>query len=256
VATAGGGGGDAPAHPAIRFFDGHGKELAPEGAADPSAARLLARMVAALRSANRPVPEYLDLVAAEYNPPRKETATFAVTCYWKGEKELAQLGGVLATRTGTLGKEEVVEVDFDPGAIDYPTLAGRATGMACFRKVYAHTPDQHAAAAKLTSEVEPRADARLDASNQQQFHLSLHPTYHLLPLTGLQATKVNAALVRGEPPERYLSPGQAALQRRMAKRVEKERAALYGLEQSLQPDRSPDGLPAYAAEIERRVGTP
>jgi len=33
----------------------------------------------------------------------------------------------------------------------------------------------------------------------------------------------------------------------------KDRHALIDLEQSLKPDRSPEGLPAYAAEIERRV---
>jgi hypothetical protein len=101
-----------------------------------------------------------------------------------------------------------------------------------------------------------RSDAPADTSgpnNQQQFYLSLHPTYHFLPLTSLQATKVNAALSAKEWPEQFLSPTQSALQRRMAKLVEKDRRALYGLEQSLKPDRSPEGLPKYAAEIEQRV---
>jgi hypothetical protein len=92
-----------------------------------------------------------------------------------------------------------------------------------------------------------------DPNNQQQYFLSLHPTYHFLPLTSLQATKVNAALSGKEGVERFLSPTQVELQRRMAKLVEKDKRALYGIEQSLKPDRCPEGLPRYAAEIERRV---
>jgi hypothetical protein len=211
------------------------------------------------------VPAYLDLVAAEYNAPAdRQTATFAVTCYWKGESSLGRLDGVLATRTGTLpgpgggGNEEVVEVEFDPAVIDYQALAGRAAGLACFRRAYAHTPEQEAAARVVTGgdagKVARRSGEAADTSNQQQFYLSLHPAYHFLPLTALQATKVNAALVKGEPPDRFLSPGQAALHRRLEAIEAKDKSAFYGLEEKMPPDRTPGGLAGYAERIERWAG--
>lgn len=256
---------DEKSDPSVHFLDADGRDLVPAYAGDPSAARLLAGMRDALRAAGRPVSAYLDLVAAEYNPPpTRQTATFAVTCYWKGESSLGRLDGVLATRTGTVAgpeagtKDEIVEVDFDPALIDYSKLTRQAAGQACFRRAYAHTPEQADAARAVVGVDEEKVARRTaeaaDTSNQQQFYLSLHPAYHFLPLTALQATKVNAALVKGEPPERFLSPGQVALHRRLEAILAKDKAAFYGLDERMPPDRSPGGLAGYAERVERWAG--
>lgn len=241
--------------PRLRFLDAQGHELiSADRPTALTAAGVLSAMTESLRAAGRPVPPYLGLAAAEYAPPRRQTATFAVTCYWKGEAGMGHLDGVLGTRTGMLNGDEVVEVDFDPASLDYRTLSRKATGMSCFRKAYAHSDEQRAVALTMTTHVAPRTAEPLDASNQQQFHLSLEPAYNLLPLTSLQATKLNAALVAGEPPERFLSPSQLRLHAKLKRIVEsKDKLVLYGLEQSLKPDRSPEGLPRYAAEVEERV---
>jgi hypothetical protein len=246
---------DGRPEPRLRFLDAQGHDLTP--ADRPSAlttAGVLSAMAESLRAVGRPVPPYLELAAAEYAAPRRQTATFAVTCYWKGEAGLGHLDGVLGTRTGMLNGDEVVEVDFDPAALDYRTLATKATGMACFRKAYVQGDDQRALVSTMTGRVAARKSEPLDASNQQQFQLSLEPAYHLLPLTALQATKLNAALAAGEPPERFLSPSQLRLHEKLNRIVRSgDKLALYGLEQSFKPDRSPEGLPRYAAEVEERL---
>jgi hypothetical protein len=246
---------DGRPEPRLRFLDVQGHDLIPTDQPTPlMTAGVLSAMAESLHAANRAVPPYLELAAAEYAAPRRQTATFAVTCYWKGESSLGHLDGVLGTRTGMLKGDEVVEVDFDPAALDYRALAARATGMACFRKAYVRSDEQRAVAAGITPDVAPRTDAPLDASNQQQYHLSLEPAYHLLPLTALQATKLNAALMAGEPPERFLSPSQLRLHEKLTRIVRGgDKLALYGLEQSLKPDRSLEGLPRYAAEVEERL---
>ena len=241
--------------PRLRFLDAQGRDLLPADSSPPlTTAGVLSAMADSLRASRRPVPPYLELAAAEYAAPRRQTATFAVTCYWKGETALGHLDGVLGTRTGMLGGDEVVEVDFDPASVDYRVLATKATGMACFRKAYVHSDEQRTVAAGMTPNVAARTDAPLDASCQQQFHLSLEPAYQLLPLTALQATKLNAALMAGEPPERFLSPSQLRLHEKLNRVVEsKDKLVLYGLQQSLNPDRSAEGMPRYAAEVEERL---
>jgi hypothetical protein len=246
---------DGRPEPRLRFLDAQGRDLLPANRPPAlTTAGVLSAMAESLRAVGRPVPPYLELAATEYAAPRRQTATFAVTCYWKGEAGMGHLDGVLGTRTGMLNGDEVVEVDFNPAALDYRTLAKKATGMACFRKAYVQGDYQRAIASTMTGHVMPRTAEPLDASNQQQFQLSLEPAYHLLPLTALQATKLNAALAAGEPPERFLSPSQSRLHEKLKRIVASgDKLVLYGLEQSLKPDRSPAGLPRYAAEVEERL---
>ena len=230
----------------VHFEDSGGRELSRCEGSDNAAmtAQVLAAMRDALAAAGRPVPEYLRLVAGEYNPSGRRTAAFAVGCYWTGESELGRLDGVIATRTGSApatrpgGRgEEVIEVEYDPALIDYDGLLGRARAVHCFRGAYA--PDE--------------PGPPLDDSNQQQYHLWLHKPYHYLPLTRLQAARVNAALRADESPDRFLSPGQVALKDRMRRLAERDWRALDALEGKLDVDRSPEGLPTYAKSVDRAV---
>lgn len=97
-------------------------------------------------------------------------------------------------------------------------------------------------------EVVEAKGARVDTGTQQQYDLAQDPAYHYLPLTTLQATKVNAALGSGESPDGFLSPSQRALHDRLAKDV-----SLLARLKRLAPDRSPDGISAYAADLERML---
>ncbi len=251
-----------PAPPgSIRFLAADGRDLNPARATAPvdeapSTARLLTMMDRALVAAGRPVPEYLRLVAGEYDPPARETATFAVTCYWKGEKELGALDGVVATRTGMLDGEEVVEVDFNPNVLGFRSLATSARAMACYRKVYARSPGQaQAAAGGAGADVASSAEPVYTAGNQQQYHLWLRKAWHLVPLTQLQATKVNAALLRQESPDRYLSPSQIAIQRRLQAMYDRDVWSLDDTEAAVAVNRSPDGLADYSRRIQRALDT-
>jgi hypothetical protein len=195
-------------------------------------------MTGALRAAGRDVPEYLSLAADEYAPAGRATARFAVTCYWKGEQQLGALPGVIGMRTGSLNGEEVVEVEFDPTKVSHDALATRAKTMACFRAA-----------------VREDAGGAIDASNQQQYHLWLHKPWHYVPLTRLQAARVNAAIVARESPDRFLSPTQLSLQRRLQRLADRNARLFDGLE-SLNVDRGPEGISRYARQLTDRLGPP
>lgn len=46
--------------------------------------------------------------------PGTRTATFSMYCYWTGEATLGRVDGVVASRIGHWGGDEIVQVDYDP----------------------------------------------------------------------------------------------------------------------------------------------
>jgi hypothetical protein len=52
------------------------------------------------------------------------TATFSMYCYWTGEATIGRVDGVVASRIGHWGGNEIVQVDYDPGRTDVGALAG------------------------------------------------------------------------------------------------------------------------------------
>ena len=181
-------------NPFLRILAPEGITLSREQLANPDTGAGLARMVAALEAAHRPVPEYLRLVCDEYSGRPRETARFSVGCYWEGERELGKIPGVVASRIGMVGREEVVELHFDRNVIDARTLEARAMKLTCFRGI-------------------PSTQTALVEDVEQQHTLANHPEFADILLTPLERTKVNAALSDGEDLARFLSPAQLRLMR-------------------------------------------
>jgi hypothetical protein len=233
-------------NPVVRFIDSTGKDLIARHTDDYSTGGLLRAMVAALRASNQTVPEYVALVEAEYNPKKKETATFAMHCYWEGEQKLGKLDGVIATRIGMLDNLEVVEIDFDSAVLGYQALVEQAKKQDCAHRVFARNDAQVSVAKGIVGDAVTRSNTTVDTSTQQQYHLSKTPEYHYLPLTQLQATKVNAAIADGQSPDAFLSPGQRALRKRIAALQQKNPELLA----RIQPVRSADALPGYWQDLQ------
>ncbi|TMA25246.1 MAG: peptide-methionine (S)-S-oxide reductase [Deltaproteobacteria bacterium] len=133
-------------------------------------------------------------------------------CYWEGEAALGALEGVVATRAGFLDGEESVELSFDPRVISYPELVKRAAALKCATRVFARSEAQLGAARRLVGGRAVRSDetARAARRSDQEFYLG-RSTLRFLPLTPLQATRVNASLGSGGDPARWLSPRQRTL---------------------------------------------
>jgi hypothetical protein len=183
------------ANPLLRILAPDGITLSRAQLANANTGAGLAEMVRLLERAHRPVPQYLQMVCDEYSGRPTETARFSVGCYWEGERELGKVDGVMASRTGTIGKDEVVELKFDPKVVDAAALAQRATRMTCFRGV-------------------PSTQATLTEDPEQQHTLANHPEFAGVPMTPLQRTKVNAALWDHQDISRFLSPKQLDLLQR------------------------------------------
>jgi hypothetical protein len=184
------------ANPLLRILSPDGITLSRQQFANPNTGAGLSEMVRLLETAHRPVPRYLQMVCDEYSGRPTETARFSVGCYWEGERVLGKLHGVVASRTGTIGKDEVVELKFDPKIVNPAALTERAKHMTCFRGI-------------------PSTQAALAEDPEQQHTLANHPEFAHIPMTPLQRTKVNAAVWDHQDITQFLSPKQLKmLQRR------------------------------------------
>ena len=204
--------------PVMRFVDADGVDILPRRERIWDAGGVARRLIEALIASGREPPGYLRLAAAEA-PRQVAKATFAMHCYWEGEARLGALDGVLATRAGWFGGNEVVEVVFDPTVRDYDRLVRSAQELNCAQTVFAHDQEQLTKATRLAGRkaVLIKSPAREAKASDQKYTLNRTELRHL-PLTPMQATKVNADLRNGEDPRRWLSPRQ----KEMLKAITKE----------------------------------
>jgi hypothetical protein len=243
---------DEPAwnYPVMRFLDAKGKDIVPRRDRIWETGPVAERLIEALKAAGRPVPEYLRLAAVETAPRQTAKATFAMHCYWDGEAQLGSIEGVVRTRAGWVGSDEVVEVVYDPDVLGYEKLVNAARQRQCATKIYAHDEQQLETARALAGGIAAGLDApaRSAKASDQKFALR-HCELRYLPLTPMQATKVNADLRSGKDPARWLSPRQRELVEAVRRAVAKDEDALRGLER---PD-SLTQLAAYEDELRARL---
>ena len=198
-------------NPVMRFLNARGDDLIPRRDGVWTTQGIAERMAEALKNAGRPVPAYLKL-AIDEQAPRKQKAVFQMACYWTGEKGLGAIDGVLSTRAGWVGGHEVVEVEFDPAKVTYPTLAKTAFANRCANFSYATSDEQLKQGKTLGADrVRPlgRQTIRDVRPSERKYYLGRSP-YAKLKLSPLQQVKVNAAIGNRTDPKRWLSPRQLA----------------------------------------------
>jgi len=199
-------------NPVVRIMTADRRPLAPRVAENYTVAGLASAMVEALQKFGRDVPAYLRLLDEELSSRKGglARATFAMHCFWEGEGALGGVSGVVSTVPGFLRKEEVVEIEFDPKTISYAALVRKAKSLDCASRVYARTKEQQAVARGLVGSSAVRTDQPIRPDKTPKYYLS-NTAYRYVPMTGLQAARINAALGRKADPGAYLSPSQLAL---------------------------------------------
>lgn len=205
-------------NPVVLIMTPDKRPLAPRVADDYSAGKLAEAMVAALVTQNRTVPAYLGLLAQQGGPLKggsrsgsgSETATLAMHCFWEGESALGNVPGILSTRAGFVGKDEVVELTFDRRRIDYAAVVKAAQKLDCASKVYTRDDRQQRAASQIVSANAIRSDERVRPDKQPKYYLG-QTSYRFVPMTELQAMRVNHAIHEKKDVDVSLSPSQLKL---------------------------------------------
>ncbi|MCZ6816368.1 MAG: VPGUxxT family thioredoxin-like (seleno)protein, type 2 [Planctomycetota bacterium] len=199
-------------NPVVRIISPDCADLAPKVAGNYTVAGLAKAMVHALRNFDRDIPPYLELLSLETTARARgvERATFAMHCFWEGEGALGRIPGVVGTLPGFLDKMEVVEVEFDPRVVDYRTLVRRARSVQCASRVFTRSDDQQKTAAEMVGRLAVRSDDAIRPDKEPKYYLSKSPM-RFVPMTGLQACRVNAAVGAKGDARSFLSPRQVQL---------------------------------------------
>lgn len=201
-------------NPVVRIITADRSPLAERVDGDYTVAGVVRAMEAALKAAHRDVPRFLSLLAEEEvaRGDKVETAVFAVHCFWEGEEKIGRLEGVIQTRIGFLDGQEVVEAQFAPAKLPFERLRKQVAALSCATRIYARTDAQAASkagGATDTLQVKRSSDP-VRPDKVQKYHLS-RSLYKHVPMTELQASRINAAVAAGEDADRYLSPRQREL---------------------------------------------
>ncbi len=207
------------------------------------------RMMAALRAAGEPIPDYLSLISSGDNR-HVQTAEFAMHCYWEGEAKLGGIGGVVSTRAGWRDQLEVVEVKYLPSVVDYASLLKMAQSFDCASWVYTHSDEQFQIARSIAGDnVRMASGAMRDAKPFDQKYYLNRTHYRYLPLTQPQACRINAAIANQKPIDQLLSPRQRELASRIKSAIAADNTSLQGLSYPVDQNRLAD----YQQKLLRRL---
>ena len=194
-------------NPVVRIVDAQARPLTARLAGRYDQASLVAAMQEALRAQRRPVPGYLQLLGEALTADRTDTALFAMHCFWSGEVCLGAIDGVVGTRTGWRSGREVVEVVYDPDKVSLKTVL--AAGRRCADQVF--VPKDKVATAQQVFRDRVTVGVEMRPSPKDDRYQLTHSRWARVPMTPLQAQRVNADLGRRRDPQRWLSPRQIDL---------------------------------------------
>ena len=202
-------------NPVVRFVNFHTEDLVPRLAGDYTRYGLVSKMISALTISGREVPGYLRLLEQEFYYERmpKETAYLSMYCFWSGEKVLGDMQGIAATEAGYMDGKEVVKVEFVPGMADFSDIVKNANRASCGDAVYTDDKDLAGSAVKVLGENKVREEKSYRKDREDKYYLR-KSDYRKIPMTPLQAQKVNSYLGQGKDPSVWLSPRQVKMYRK------------------------------------------
>jgi len=187
-------------YPVIRFLNKEGADIIPRAKSRTSTTTnyLLGRMINALQAMNHTVPTYLKLLMEQSSLASQQVATFRMACYWQGERAFGDINGVVSTQSRWIKSPllEVVDVTYLPEQVSYKQLMKHAMGQKCADKIYTHNEEQHRLAKDLYPDrVLPatKVSAATDPGwDEQKYYLKKSAIFRYLPLTEIQATRLNS----------------------------------------------------------------
>ena len=176
-----------------------------------------------LLASNNLIPEYLNILHQEYSTNDLRETHLAMYCFWSGEKNLGNLDGVISTKAGFMNGAEVVKVTYDANILEEKKLIAYAANKRCADGVFSNDKRELVAAEKLN--IKTKKEGKFRPDNQPKYY-TYNTDYKYVPMTNLQALKVNTALSNRLSPDEYLSPRQLELLSLVKNKKVKVRSAI------------------------------
>lgn len=128
-------------------------------------------------------------------------------CFWTGEKNLGALNGVVNTIPGFSNGKEVVKVTYNADAITAEKIINEGKKASCADAV--HTNEDLVSKNASSHNVKVKPSSKFTPDKDLHYYLK-QSKYASIPMTPMQATKVNSYLGFGKSPDELLSLGQLA----------------------------------------------
>lgn len=199
-------------NPVVRIVNSSKKDVVNRIGGNYSQLGIVQAMVEALQADGRAVPAYLNLLEKELLAEHSglETANLSMYCFWTGEKQIGKIDGVVETQPGFMGGREVVQVQFDPEVVSYEQLVEKAIDSDVASHVYVEDNQQQQQATKLIGKTNISKASSFRIDREPKYYLS-KTIYQYIPMTDLQAVKVNSLIGQNQLPDALLSPIQLSL---------------------------------------------
>lgn len=192
-------------NPVIRIVDQNGDDIVNRVGDFRSKALLAERISEVLHKRNIEVPYYFKLLHEEWRAAEShdiEEAYLSMYCFWTGEKEIAQIEGVVFTEAGYMHSREVVKIAYDKTQIDLAEITNQASKVNCADEVYSDS--------NLDVDRPQKRVSKYRKDKEDKYYLR-HSRFAQVPMTQLQKVKVNSAIGQKKDPKPYLSPRQISI---------------------------------------------
>jgi len=191
-------------NPVVRVVNSNGKDIVERLGRQWTELGVSYSITNALDAKNAEVPNYFKIYQEELigRSGAVKEANLAMYCFWTGEKELAKMDGVLSTEPGYMNGHEVVKIEYNPYITSLEKIVPIANRVNCADEVYVDE--------KINVNVPVKKTSSYRKDQDDKYYLSRTP-YKVIPMTSLQASKVNSAIGSRQSPEQYLSPRQIEL---------------------------------------------
>lgn len=199
-------------NPVVRIVDKKGENLVPRIAGNYEKLAVAQAMIYALQRRGKEVPAYLKLLEEELNSRNSglETAHLSMYCFWSGEKNIGGMQGVVETQAGFMNGAEVVRMSYDPKKTSLKTLVKNASQVNCASQVFTDDPEKAKVAETVLGNNKTQKEGKFRADKDPKYYLS-RTFYRFVPMTQLQAARINSRIAKGQNPDALLSPRQLAI---------------------------------------------
>lgn len=190
-------------NPVVRVINEHGQDIVPRLANNFSREGVVDRINQSMTVSNQITPKYFDIWTEEVaGASNSQEAYLSMYCFWTGEKEIAQIPGVLSTEPGFMHGKEVVKVSFDKATTDLKKVIKEAKKSSCADEVFV--------ADKELLNLADRTTGKYRVDKDVKYYMA-QTEYRTIPMTQLQASRVNALIGQRKSPNELLSPRQLVL---------------------------------------------